>query len=238
MAGHNKWSQIKHKKAKEDAKKSKYFTKIGKEITVAARERGGNPDHNPRLRLLLEKAKEVNMPQENALRAIKKGTGELPGVTYESCMYEGYGPENIALLIDVLTDNKNRAIMELRTFFNKNGGVIAESGAVSWMFNKYGVVKVNTDNATEDNLLELLIAYDIKDIKQDGSLYIITTDPKELDAVKTVLKDNHITHEYAEIEWVCSTPLSLDDDARDKAYEFLSNLEDLDDVQNIYTNLT
>jgi transcriptional/translational regulatory protein YebC/TACO1 len=106
------------------------------------------------------------------------------------------------------------------------------------MFNKYGVVKVNTDNATEDNLLELLIAYDIKDIKQDGSLYIITTDPKELDAVKTVLKDNHITHEYAEIEWVCSTPLSLDDDARDKAYEFLSNLEDLDDVQNIYTNLT
>lgn len=237
MAGHNKWSQIKHKKAKEDAKKSKFFTKLIKEITVAARTGGGEPEHNPRLRLLLDKAKDINMPQDNAIRAIKRGTGEMPGQSYESYMYEGYGPGNIALLIDVLTDNKNRAIMELRTFFNKNGGILAESGAVSWMFNKLGVIRVTAPALTEDNLLEILLSHDVKDINKTDEGFNIVTDPRSIETVKRALELNNISVESAEVEWVSNNNVSLDDQTEEKAHEFLSNLEDLDDVQNIYTNL-
>ncbi len=237
MAGHNKWSQIKHKKAKEDAKKSKFFTKLIKEITVAARTGGGEPEHNPRLRLLLDKAKDINMPQDNAIRAIKRGTGEMPGQSYESYMYEGYGPGNIALLIDVLTDNKNRAIMELRTFFNKNGGILAESGAVSWMFNKLGVIRVTAPALTEDNLLEILLSHDVKDINKTDEGFNIVTDPRSIETVKRALELNNISIESAEVEWVSNNNVSLDDQTEEKAHEFLSNLEDLDDVQNIYTNL-
>src|SRR5690348_9258652 len=140
MAGHNKWSQIKHKKAKEDSKKSKVYTKIIKEITMAARENGGNPDLNPRLRLLLEKGKQANMPIENAMRAIKKGTGELPGAQYEEYMYEGYAPYGIAVMIDAITDNKNRTVAELRRLFSENGGTLGETGTVAWMFEKSGAV--------------------------------------------------------------------------------------------------
>ena len=154
MAGHSKWSTIKHKKAKEDAKRGKKFTKLIKEITVAAREGGGDPDDNPRLRLHLEKAKEINMPQENSMRAIKRGTGELPGVNYEQYLYEGYGPGSCAVIIDMLTDNKNRAISTVRSFFHKQGATLAESGAVSWMFDKLGVIRVPADSVSEDTLLE------------------------------------------------------------------------------------
>ena len=237
MAGHNKWSQIKHKKAKEDAKKSKFFTKLIKEITVAARTGGGEPEHNPRLRLLLDKAKDINMPQDNAIRAIKRGTGEMPGQSYESYMYEGYGPGNIALLIDVITDNKNRATMELRTFFNKNGGILAESGAVSWMFNKLGVIRVTAPALTEDNLLEILLSHDVKDINKTDEGFNIVTDPRSIETVKRALELNNISIESAEVEWVSNNNVSLDDQTEEKAHEFLSNLEDLDDVQNIYTNL-
>ncbi len=237
MAGHSKWANIKHKKAKEDAKRSKTFTKLIKEITVSARDGGGDPDANPHLRLLLEKAKEVNMPQENSVRAIKKGTGELPGVNYEAMLYEGYGPGSSAVIIDVLTDNKNRAISELRTFFNKQGAQLAESGSVSWMFDKLGVIRMAAEGITEDDLLEKLLEHDIKDLTSDNNLFTITCEIAHLEEIKQALKDLNLSTESAEVEYVAKNALPLDDAVAEKAYEFLQALEDLDDVQNVYTNL-
>ncbi len=237
MSGHSKWSTIKHKKAKEDAKRGKQFTKVIKEITIAARMGGGDPSGNPRLRLLLEKAKEINMPQENSVRAIKKGTGELPGQQYEAHMYEGYGPGNIAVIVDVLTDNKNRAIAELRHIFSKKGGSIAENGAVSWMFHKSGVIIIPSEGLTEDSLLELLIDYDVEDINIGEEHSTVTCNVKSIEDIKTTLRENDIKIESAEIEWVAQNTLEVGKEDEEKAYDFLGALEDLDDVQNVYTNL-
>ena len=176
MSGHSKWATIKHKKAKEDAKRGKSFTKLIKEITIAARIGGADPEGNPRLRLLMDKAKEINMPQENTMRAIKRGTGELPGMSYEHYNYEGYGPGHIAVIIEMLTDNKNRAIAELRALFTRKGGTLAESGAVSWMFEKLGVLRIPIKGLTEDQLIEMLLDYDIKDIYKEETLFVITCD--------------------------------------------------------------
>ncbi len=237
MAGHSKWKQIKHKKAITDTKRGKMFTKLIKEISVAARLGGGDPTGNPRLRLLLEKSKEINMPLENAQRAIKRGTGELPGVHYEPYTYEGYGPGNIAVIVDVLTDNKNRAIAELRTVFTRKGGVIAENGAVSWMFDKLGVIHVPKQGITEDQLIEKLLEYPVKDVSSEEDAFVITCDPKALDEVKQGLATMGIKVENADIEWVPRDTVELATDTEAKAYEFLSALEDLDDVQNVYTNV-
>lgn len=237
MSGHNKWSQIKHKKAKEDAKKGKAFTKLIKEITVSAREQGGDPAGNPRLRLLLEKAKEVNMPIDNAMRAIKRGTGELPGTSYENYTYEGYGPYGIAIMVDTLSDSKNRTVAELRHAFSANGGNLAEGGAVSWMFMHAGVVRVSNKGITEDALLEKLIDFNIQDIRSDDESFSIICDSKSLESIKKALETEGIKAESAELEWVAKDPLKLSDDQSDKAVDFLSEIQDLDDVQNVYTNL-
>ncbi len=237
MSGHSKWSTIKHKKAKEDAKRGKQFTKLIKEISVAARQGGGDPDANPRLRTLMDKAKEINMPQENSSRAIKKGTGELPGATYERYQYEGYGPGNSAVIVDVLTDNKNRAIAELRALFTRKGAALAESGAVSWMFDKLGVIRVPNQGLTEDQLIEQLLAHDVKDVYQEDGTFVITCDPKALDEVKNALTTSGLTIESAEIEWVPKDTIEVGKETEDKAYEFLSAIEELDDVQNVYTNV-
>ncbi len=237
MSGHSKWSTIKHKKAKEDAKRGKQFTKLIKEISVAARQGGGDPDANPRLRTLMDKAKEINMPQENSSRAIKKGTGELPGATYERYQYEGYGPGNSAVIVDVLTDNKNRAIAELRALFTRKGAALAESGAVSWMFDKLGVIRVPNQGLTEDQLIEQLLAHDVKDVYQEDGTFVITCDPKALDEVKNALTTSGLTIESAEIEWVPKDTVEVGKETEDKAYEFLSSIEELDDVQNVYTNV-
>lgn len=236
MAGHSKWANIKHKKAKEDAKKGKAFTKIIKEITVAARESGGNPDLNPRLRLLLEKGKEANMPLENALRAIKKGTGELPGVNYEEYTYEGYAPCGIAIMVDALTDNKNRTIAEFRRLFSENGGTLGESGSVSWMFEKLGVVNA-TGTMSEDDLLEHLIEYDIKDIQIDENNYSIYSDGKSLALVKAAVEKAGLKIESAGLEWVPKTTTELQEAQTDKVLTFLSEVQDHEDVTNVYTNL-
>ncbi len=237
MAGHSKWSTIKHKKAKEDAKRGKKFTKLIKEITVAARDGGGDPAGNPHLRLLLEKAKEINMPQENSTRAIKRGTGELPGQSYEQLLYAGYGPGNSAIIIDVLTDNKNRAITDLRTFFNKQGGILADTGSISWMFDKLGVIRIPVDSLSEDTLLEQLIDHDIKDLTQEEELFTITCDIPHLEEVKQELGKLNYEIESADVEYVPKDTVSLDSSTEEKAYEFLQALEDLDDVQNVYTNI-
>jgi YebC/PmpR family DNA-binding regulatory protein len=237
MSGHSKWSTIKHKKAKEDAKRGKQFTKLIKEITVAARMGGGDPEGNPRLRLLMDKAKEINMPMENSQRAIKRGTGELPGVSYERYLYEGYGPSNSAVIIDVLTDNKNRAIAELRALFARKGGTIAESGAVSWMFDKLGVIRIPNQGMTEDQLIENLLAHDVKDVYSEDGTFVVTCDMKALDEIKQALALQKIAVESADVEWVPKTILDLDTASEEKVYDFLSGIEDLEDVQNVYTNI-
>lgn len=237
MSGHSKWKTIKHKKAAEDAKRSKVFTKIIKEITVAARTGGGDPAHNPALRTLLEKAKAVNMPQDNATRAIKKGTGELPGTTYEHHQYEGYGPAGIAVIVDVLTDNKNRAVSEVRSLFTRKGGSLAEAGAVSWMFERAGVVRGKSTKLTEDTILEALLDFNISAIEQDEDEWTITCDTHDLEKVKNALKDYGLEIEEGDVEMVAKTKHDVPKDQENLAYDFLSALDDLDDVQNIYTNI-
>ena len=237
MSGHSKWKTIKHKKAAADAKRGKEFTKLIKEISVAARAGGGDPSGNPRLRTLLDKAKKINMPQDNVTRAIKKGTGELPGQQYESHLYEGYGPGGIAVIVDVLTDNKNKAIAALRHLFLKKGGNIAESGAVSWMFERLGAIRIPDSPLTEDELLEALLDYDIQDIAKDNNITAILCSPKALENVSSATKNVGCTIDEAEVEWIAKTPLALSENDEKKAIAFLDAVEELEDVQNVYTNL-
>lgn len=237
MAGHSKWANIKHKKAKEDAVRGKAFTKLVKEITVASRVGGGDPNGNPRLRTLVEKAKDINMPQDNIKRAIQKGTGELPGVSYEHHMYEGYGPGGMAVMVEVLTDNKNRAIAEVRHVFTKKGGNVAENGSVNWMFSQKGVIKATGGSLTEDQLLEKLLDFDVEDIKKTEDLYFIFCNPKALEEVKTGVTQAGLKVESNEIEWVAKDTAQLSDEDEEKAFEFLEMLENLEDVQNVYSNI-
>ena len=237
MAGHSKWSQIKHKKAKTDAKRGQAFTKLLKEITVSARTGGGDPAGNAHLRLLLEKAKEINMPQENTVRAIKKGTGELPGVSYQERRYEGYGPDGIAVVVDALTDNTNRTVAELRRVFSTKGGTLGEAGSVSWMFEHMGVVRVIPGSMTEDELFEQLLEFEVHNIRGDQELTSVFCDAKALDLVRKALVAAGLKIESAALEWVPKSSMSIPDDALDKALDFLSTLQDHEDVQNVYTNL-
>ena len=236
MAGHNKWSQIKHKKAKEDSKRGKAFTKLIKEIIVTAKEGGGDVSGNAHLRQLVDKAKQINMPQENITRAIKRGTGELEGIHYEPFTYEGYGPYGIAVMVETLSDNKNRTVADLRKLFSKNNGNLGESGSVSWMFKKMGVIR-GSSTLSEDELLEALLEYDIADIKKDGTFISIFCDPKSLDRVKKEINKNNMNIENTELEWVAQTTINLSDTQSEKAVQFLSALHDHDDVQNVYTTL-
>lgn len=237
MAGHNKWSQIKHKKAKTDAKKGKAFTSLIKEITMSARAHGGDPAHNAHLRLLLEKAKEINMPKENSDRAIKRGTGELPGMHYEAMRYEGYGPHGVAIIVDALTDNKNRTVANLRRMFSENNGSLGESGSVSWMFTQCGVLRVPQNNLSEDDLLEKLLDFDVQDINLEDGTFTITCDAKSLDAVKKALEADNINVESAELEWIAKDKIELSDADSESVINLLTALDDHDDVQHVYTNL-
>ncbi len=237
MAGHSKWANIKHKKAREDASRGKAFTKISKEITVCAKESGGDPAGNPRLRTLLEKARHLNMPLENVKRAIQKGTGELPGMHYEAMRYEGYGPSGVAVIVEVLTDNKNRAVAEVRHAFSRKGGNVAENGAVSWMFEKKGVIKAIGAKLSQDELLENLIDYDIDNIEKEDDLVIITCAVLALEEVKKAVTDMGLKIDNAEIEYVAKTKAEVAPADEEKVFEFLSAIEDLDDVQNLYSNV-
>lgn len=236
MAGHSKWKNIKRKKAVTDAHKAKAYTKLIKDITVAARA-GGDPNHNPTLRLLLEKARKANMPQENSLRAIKRGTGELPGINYEAHQYEGYGPNGIAVIVEVLTDNKNRAVAEVRSIFSRKGGSLAENGAVNWMFERRGIIHGKEENMNEDTLLESLLNYDVSDIEHEEHQWTITCSTQDLEAVKNKLQTLHFTIEDAEPAWVAKTSMALPAEKEAQAVDFLEALEELEDVQNVYTNL-
>ncbi|MFA5075428.1 MAG: YebC/PmpR family DNA-binding transcriptional regulator [Candidatus Babeliales bacterium] len=238
MSGHSKWSTIKHKKAKEDAKRGKVFTKLIRELTVAAKEGGGDPAGNAKLRLIIDKAKEVNMPQDNIIRAIKKGTGELEGASYEPATYEGYGPHGVAVIVETLSDNKKRTVSDLRHLFSKLGGTLAESGAVSWMFEHKGVLKVTADNFTEDDILEKMLDYDIDDVSIDDGIISISCDAADLDKIKKGAQSAELKVEDASIEWIPKNTVELEDKEKEESvYRFLETINDLDDVQNIYANL-
>lgn len=236
MAGHNKWSKIKHIKAKEDAKKGKIFTRIAREITIAAKAGGGDPAFNAQLRNLLDKARAANMPNENASRAIKKGTGELPGTSYEAITYEGYGPCGVAVIIDTLTDNRNRTVAELRFIFSKHNGQLGDTNTVAWMFNRMGVIHCIT-NRSEDELLEILLDYDIQDIKKDGSQWIVIGNSKSLDDIKQALIKAECSVDHAEIEWIAQTGIELNEQETEKVVNLLSELDDHEDVQSVYSSM-
>lgn len=237
MSGHSKWATIKRKKAVIDAKRGKIFTRISKEISIAARA-GGDPANNARLRLLIDKAREANMPMDNITRAIKRGTGEIAGAQYEAIQYEGYGPQGIALMIETLTDNKNRTVAEIRKILTNYGGSMGESGSVGWMFTKMGVVQASGTSITEDELFEKLIEFDISDIAHDGDIFTITCDPKSLEKVKEVVKQAGLKIESAEVESVAQNKVTIaSPEAEEKVHAFLNELEEHDDVQDVYTNL-
>lgn len=237
MSGHSKWATIKRKKALEDSKRGQAFTKLIKEITVAARVGGGDPNGNPRLRLLLDKAREINMPVDNATRAIKRGTGELPGVSYEELTYEGYGPHGIAVIVDTLSDNKNRTVSELRHIFTAKGGNLAENGSVSWMFDRSGVIHVPASSTSEEKLLEALIEYDVTDIKREDDTFAIYCNPRALDAVKHAIEKLDIKVTSADLEWVAKNAVALSEHDTEKVYEFLDALEDHEDTKHVFSNL-
>ncbi len=238
MSGHSKWSQIKHKKAHTDAKRGKAFTKIVKEISIAARQGGGDPAGNPRLRTAIEKAKEVNMPGDNVKKAIMKGTGELPGVSYEEIVYEGYGPSGVAVMIEVLTDNKNRTIPEIRHILSRNGGSLGETGCVSWMFDKRGYILVSKSKASEDSVMTAALDAGAEDMKNDpgeGNYEIITA-PEDLNTVKAALEKANIPIESAEVTMLPKNYVVLDAKPAEQMIRLMDALEDNDDVQNVYAN--
>ncbi len=238
MSGHSKWAGIKHKKAVADAKRGKAFSKVSKEITVAAKIGGGNPDMNPRLRLAIEKAKEVNMPSDNIKRAIMKGTGELPGASYEEVSYEGYGPGGVALLIEVLTDNKNRTVGEVRHILSKQNGNMGEAGCVAWMFDKKGYILVNKNDIDEDTLMSAALDAGADDFKNepDEENYEITTAPEDLNKVKGHLEKENIKMSLAEVTMVPRNYIKLEGKDAEKMLKLMEALEEHDDVQNVYAN--
>ncbi|MCX8028174.1 MAG: YebC/PmpR family DNA-binding transcriptional regulator [Thermodesulfovibrionales bacterium] len=238
MAGHSKWAQIKHKKAHTDAKKGKIFTKIVKEISVAARLGGGDPDGNPRLRTAIEKAKEVNMPSDNIKKAIMKGTGELPGMVYEEITYEGYGPGGVAIIIDVLTDNKNRTLPEIRHILSKNGGSLGETGCVSWNFEKKGYILVEKSKIDEDTLLSIVLDAGADDLKNDpeDDNYEIFTSVENFSSVKEAIEKAGIPISASEIGKIPKTYVTLQGSQGEQMMKLIESLEDHDDVQNVYSN--
>ncbi|MCM8770940.1 MAG: YebC/PmpR family DNA-binding transcriptional regulator [Candidatus Omnitrophica bacterium] len=237
MSGHSKWAGIKHKKALMDAKKGTLYTKIIKEITVAAREGGGNPDTNPRLRAAIAKAKEANMPSDNVKNAIKRGTGELPGVVYETVIYEGYGPGGVAIMVEALTDNKNRASAEIRNIFSKNNGNLAGAGSVSWMFSKKGYILIDKSSVKEDELMNIALEAGAEDIKSDDPKnYEIYTAPQDFEKVKSALQAKNIPLQVAEISMIPSSTIKIVGPDAKKVLGLVEALEDHDDVQQVYSN--
>ncbi len=239
MSGHSKWATIKRKKAATDAARGKAFTKIIKEITIAARIGGGDAAGNPRLRLAIQNAKSNNMPQDNITRAIRKGTGELEGVHYEDITYEGYGHGGVALVIESVTDNRNRTVSELRHIMSRNGGTLAESGAVIWNFERKGVIVVPKDGVTEDDLLSLILDAGADDLVQESDYFQITTSLENFDSVRKTLESSNMPGlkiESASLQYVPKTLLRVEGKEGEQVLKLISAIEDHDDVQNVYSN--
>ncbi|HZW39985.1 MAG: YebC/PmpR family DNA-binding transcriptional regulator [Syntrophothermus sp.] len=236
MSGHSKWATTKRKKAAIDSKRGKIFTKIIKEITIAAREGGGDPNGNPRLRLAVDNAKASNMPADNIERAIKKATGELEGVTYHELTYEGYGPAGIAMLVEVATDNKNRTVAEVRHLFSKYGGSMAESGSVAWMFDKKGVIVLPKQGKAEDEVMEVVIDAGADDLQTEEDYFEVQTAIPNFEPVRKTLIEKGYTVENASIQWIAKNVIKVTGEDAERVVKLIDMLEDSDDVQNVYSN--
>ena len=234
MSGHSKWSTIKRKKGAADAKRGVIFTRLSKDITVAARALGGNPDMNPTLRLSIKKAKAANMPIANIERAIKKGTGDLPGIKYEDSIYECYGPSGVAILLEVLTDNKNRTVSEIKNILSKNGGNLGESGCVNWMFVKQGTITISKKDIDEDKVLEFF-DYDIEDLQSENEYYVISTLPDNFDKVSKEIEKKGIEID-GEVSLVASNIVKVSNEESKNILTLLEQLDDHDDIQKVHTN--
>jgi YebC/PmpR family DNA-binding regulatory protein len=236
MSGHSKWATIKHKKGALDAKRGKIFTRLIKEITIAARQGGGDPDGNPRLRTAVAAAKAENMPAENIKRAIQRGTGELPGTTYEEISFEGYGPGGVAIIVECTTDNRNRAVSEIRHTFAKGGGNLGEPNSVRFMFSKKGIIAVPKAAANEEQLMNIVLEAGGEDLNDEGETWEIVTEPQSYDAVAQAVRDAKIETVLSEVTMIASTYTRLEGAAAAQMIRLLEALEDNDDVQNVYSN--
>jgi YebC/PmpR family DNA-binding regulatory protein len=236
MSGHSKWATIRHKKGALDAKRGRVFTKLIKEITIAARMGGGDPNGNPRLRSAVDAARAANMPQDNIIRAIKKGTGELEGVNYEEITYEGYGPGGVAVLVECLTDNKNRAASEIRSIFTRHNSSLGAVGCVNWLFHKKGLIIIEVPGITEDDILTAGLDAGAEDVKSDGNIFEVTTAMQDLEKVKVALQKAKIPFTSAKLTMIPQNTVHLDDKAAEQMLKLMESLEDHDDVQNVYAN--
>ena len=236
MSGHSKWASIKHKKAATDAKKGAAFTKIIRELTSAAKDGGGNSDHNARLRTAIARAREINMPAQNVENAIKKGTGELPGIVYETVIFDAYGPAGVALLIEGLTDNKNRTTAEIRNILSKKNGSLAGAGSTAWMFSKKGFISIFKDKVSEEKLMEIALEAGAEDIASEDKYHEITCEVGSLEPIKEALKKNEIRMETAEITMIPNSTIRVVGGEAKQLLELMEALEDHEDVQNVYGN--
>ncbi len=237
MSGHSKWSSIKHKKALTDAKKGQQFTKMAREISIAAREGGGNPEGNYRLRLAIEKARSVNMPQDNVKRAIMRGTGELGGAQMEQLRFEGYGPHGVAIMVDTVTDNRNRTSSEIRNAFSRAGGNLGTTGSVGWMFTRAAQITIDANGHDPDEIGLEAIELGASDARVDGSTVDVVTDPNQLQAVEEALKKKGYRVESAEVTMNASQTVALNESTAPAVLKLLDTLEELDDVQSVYSNI-
>jgi YebC/PmpR family DNA-binding regulatory protein len=237
VSGHSKWSTIKRKKGAIDAKRGKIFTKLIKEITVAARMGGGEPEANPRLRTAILAAKSENMPKDNIERAIKKGTGGLEGVNYEEILYEGYGPGGVAVLVETMTDNKNRTVADVRHYFSKSGGNLGESGCVAWMFDKKGVITVDKETISEDELLDMALEAGAEDVVEEDATFQVITSPEDFNEVTESLEKAGLQHLEASLSMLPKNTVDVSEEKTARSLmKLLENLDDHDDVQNVHAN--
>ncbi len=236
MSGHSKWSSIKHKKGAADAKRGKIFTRLIKEITVAARMGGGDPDGNPRLRQAIAAAKAENMPKDNIERGIKKGTGELDGVNYEESSYEGYGPGGVAVLVECLTDNKNRTVADVKHLFERNGGNLGEPGCVAWIFEKKGLIIVEKSSVDEEKLFDLALEAGAEDVNEEDAQFEVITDPSDFETVRASLENEGVEYTLAEVTKTPSNTVKVEGKKAQQMISLMEALEDNDDVSNVYAN--
>ncbi len=237
MAGHNKWSQIKRKKAAEDHKRGKLFGKLIREVTVAATQAGGDPNGNPRLRAAIDTARAANMPKDNIEKAILRGTGELPGTSFEDATYEGYGPAGVAIYIEVLTDNTNRTVADLRRLLERNGGNLGRDGSVAWNFERRGQILIDAGRYDEDAAMEAALEAGADDFKREGDVFVVTTDPAEFHAVREGLTSRGIELMEANVAMIAKNSVAVEGRDAEKLISLLEVLEDHEDVQNVYSNL-
>lgn len=236
MSGHSKWHNIRLRKGKQDSERGKIFTRLAREVIIAAKEGGGSPDANPRLRLAIQKARENSMPQDNIKRAIQRGTGELEGVSYEEVTYEGYGPGGVAVLVEAVTDNRNRTVAEVRNLFNRGGGNLGESGCVAWMFDQKGLVSVSKDAASEDDVLMAALDAGAEDVRTEQETFDVITAPQEFQKVREAVAGAGIPSLVAEVTFIPRSTVRLEGKDAQQMIRLMEQLEDHDDVQSVYAN--